>query len=224
MYKLNIALVFITLLNSCSNYKSESKNPNATPLVSLRNKSDCLNFMYFNAESPSFDSVLNTYHAFIEQELLNQHYPALHCNRNCCEIILFDTGKIQFEENQIPIDSIQNSVFQFLANKENNEFLSEKTQISDSMGSPRWISKGYFQFTYSKSQKANFQDVYIETRKGIDKYKESLIKEWFADSTQQSKDEFSFFLDTYFNTRSSIWKLEQISIAIDTSIYEPDLN
>ena len=144
-------------------------------------------------ESKHFDTAIIKY-----LDIQDKYEPPISCCYNCKAFYVNDEGEIIFSKNVIPLDSVKTYTFNYF-------------YIDDEYAFPRYrnfnkeINKLYraeiIRLNFKPLHLNNVQQCFIEVRKGILQYRDSLVRSWYNKDFHELDSLKQISINSLFETR-----------------------
>lgn len=151
---------------------------------------DVKSFIETYPESAKFDSALHLYLSLEERLWDSIPPPPWHCVRNCIQILINEDGTILFDGEVVNQKDIKWLSYSFILNESMSELGPEKKHYFLNSGDTILFSKGVFEVVFKESVISDVQNVVIELREGVVKYKNHVAEKYLGnpyDSLENSE-------------------------------------
>ena len=126
-----------------------------------------------------FGLALAKYHKTRVESYDSVGLPNFDCSIDCAAIQIKSNQQIVYERELIEEKALQDSLFLFFCNDNNEEIKSQKKIIFDVYGKPQEISIGYVQLEYINDSCSVLQSVIKDIQYSLNSYKNYLSKIWY---------------------------------------------
>lgn len=126
-------------------------------------------------ESKYFDTAISRYLNYYDRYLAENEVP-ISCCFDCKTIYVNDEKEIMFSSNIIPLDSVKIYTFNYFYIDDEYTFPSYK-KFNDEYN--KLYRSEIIRFNFNPLYPNNIQQCFIEVRKGIVQYRDSLINRWY---------------------------------------------
>jgi len=181
----------------------------------IENTSDFWEYSIFilkYPESKYFNIALDKYHKSRDEFFDSVEMPIIDCFSNCASIQIKANQQIIYEHEFISQKDLQDSLFKFFCNDNNEELKPEKKYTDDVYGKPQEISKGHVQLQYINDSCAILQSVVKDIHYSISSYKNYLSKNWYKKEFKELGENEKHHLDSLLENRLILfgWDKEYI--------------